>query len=345
MAFTDTNPKIGDSDNNLLFKIAQALSSGVFGGSGDSLWQFSGGSIHPITANRSITSYSSNFIANPGAADGSPILAVNSTATHSSGNLFLIANNGTPKLSITTDGGIVSDGGATLNGALSAASGTAVLNGEVADGNTAHLFDTSVAHVLQDNIQPMVSVKNHGTQQFGIGPKGEIHIGSSTDADAGGYYGESLKSRRDTANGDDDGNGLFLSVVDGTSNSTFGLQQFSTSSTLTMTRTVSGATNELRVLNQSAGLSLNLFVASNLRTQLKPNGTASTTAYIFDTSVNHTSNLLVDFLNLGVSKASLGFDGAFNAVSYKVGGVAGASGTITAASTVTVVNGIITVIA
>jgi len=92
--FTDTNPKIGDSDNNLLFKIAQALHGG-------------------LTADP-------NILLSPAVGASDTPFGFNTTLTHTSGYLFIIANNGTPKFSVASDGGIIGGAGATFSGVVQA---------------------------------------------------------------------------------------------------------------------------------------------------------------------------------------------------------------------------------
>lgn len=92
--FTDTSPRIGDSDNNLLFKIAQSLHGG-------------------LTADP-------NILLSPAVGVGETPFGFNTTLTHDSGYLFILANNGTPLFSVTYDGGVIAGAGATFSGVVQA---------------------------------------------------------------------------------------------------------------------------------------------------------------------------------------------------------------------------------
>lgn len=342
MAFLSTTPKLGDSDNSLLFKIAQSLDSGGGGGGGDSVWEFSGGSLHPITDTQKITSNAGNLLLDPAAVDGTTPFGFNTNAVHTSGYLFVVANDDTPKLTVGTDGGIVSEGGITLNGAASIASGKAVLNGEIADGSTPYLFNTSIAHTSGFTAE----FKNAGTFGAGVYPSGNLRIGKNTDSFYGvGDGGEAIVCVRDVTLGEAAFNGFFFAV--NTANGANVVESaLSASLAYYHLQAVSALQRDEITYQAKVGDTfLETKIASVSRFKCKPDAAASATAYLFDSSVNHTSGLLLDVKNNGTSKASVDFAGALNAVSYKVGGVAGASGTATAVNTLTIVNGIVTSIA
>lgn len=86
----------------------------------------------------------------------------------------------------------------------------------------------------------------------------------------------------------------------------------------------------------SSGANSQTLIALNIRASFSDSYSA--TKYLIRASASDVDQFTLNSVGNGV------FTGSLDAASYKVGGVAGVSGTITAASTVTVVNGIITAI-
>jgi len=117
-----------------------------------------------------------SLVFSPAIADGSTPYALSTDVAHTSGYLAIFSNNGTPKFSVTYAGGLIADSGATLNGNLAQASGNYFLSPDVADGNTAFGFNTSITHTSGY----LFLLANNGTPAFSVNSAGGIVAGSAT---------------------------------------------------------------------------------------------------------------------------------------------------------------------
>lgn len=109
-----------------------------------------------------------NIIIKPDEVDGSLPFGFNSSVTHTSNYLFILANNNVPVVSVTYDGGLIGAAGATFSGVVQAVAfshATALnLTPGIADGSTPYAFDTTLAHTSGD----LLTVENNGVVKASI---------------------------------------------------------------------------------------------------------------------------------------------------------------------------------